>query len=64
MPANEYKCEKCHAIVLNIESSADDYKRKEVECPKCGSQQVRELLIRPSVPTETNPNEDAQANKK
>lgn len=51
MPVYEYKCEKCQAIFLNIETFAAHDKHERVECPKCGSTKVQQLISLPSVQT-------------
>ena len=51
MPAYEYKCEKCQAIFLNIETYVEHDKHEKVECPKCGSERVRQLITAPHVQT-------------
>ena len=51
MPAYEYKCEKCRAIFLNIETFTEHDKHEKVECPKCGSNKVRCLITAPYVQT-------------
>ena len=51
MPAYEFECEKCHLIFLEIQSFAEHDEHPKVECPKCGSERVRQLISSVSVQT-------------
>lgn len=51
MPAYEYQCEKCQTIFLTIETFAQHDQHTKVECPKCGSVKVHQLISMPHVQT-------------
>lgn len=51
MPAYEYKCEECQAIFLKIETFAEHDKPQTVQCPKCDSTRVIQLISVPHVQT-------------
>lgn len=51
MPAYEYKCNKCLTIFMKIETFTEHDKHAPVQCPKCGSVRVRQLITAPHVQT-------------
>lgn len=51
MPAYEYQCDKCQTIFLTIETFAQHDQHTKVECPKCGSVKVHQLISMPHVQT-------------
>lgn len=51
MPAYEYKCDKCQAVFLKIETFAEHDQQPKVKCPMCESKRVRQLISAPYVQT-------------
>ena len=41
MPIYEYKCEKCESCFEKLVFSGD---KEPVECPECGTKQVKKLM--------------------
>ncbi len=50
MPIYEFVCRKCGEEFTEV-LSLTDYEKHEVECPKCGSQEVEQVVAACSVVT-------------
>jgi putative FmdB family regulatory protein len=52
MPSYEYECQKCHQQFSIDETIGDHARHRPHACPKCGSEQVRQLISSVHVKTD------------